>query len=180
MPSEPWRNPRPAPQLEEIRARVPAKSMLPGWFRAWWPALLWSVVIFTASTDSFSSAHTGSFFEPLLLWLHPSFTHQQIEFIHHVVRKLAHLSEYFIFFLLLYRGLRGHRRGWYWSSAFAAWFLATAYACLDEIHQSFVASRSASPLDSLLDSIGAATALLLLYLYYAKFRPAFIKPRSPL
>jgi VanZ family protein len=179
MPSEPWRNPRPAPQLEEIRARVPAKSLLPPWFRAWWPAILWSVLIFTASMDSFSSSNTASFFEPILLWLHPSFTHHQIDVIHYFIRKLAHLTEYFIFFLLLYRGLRGERRGWYWSAAFSAWFLATAYACLDEVHQSFVASRTASPRDSALDSIGAATALFLLYLYYTKFRSAFLKaPRS--
>ena len=173
MPSEPWRNPRPAPQLDELRARVPAKSMLPSWFRAWWPAMLWAAIIFTASTDTFSSSNTGSIIEPILRWLHPSFTHHQLEFIHHVIRKLAHLTEYFIFFLFLYRGLRGERRGWYWPAAFGAWFLATCYASLDEIHQSFVASRTASPRDSLLDSFGAATALLILYFYFKQIRPRF-------
>jgi len=36
-----------------------------------------------------------------------------------------------------------------------ALFCAAGYSALDEIHQAFVASRTASPYDSLLDSIGA-------------------------
>ena len=57
----------------------------------------------------------------------------------------------------------------------AAWFNAAAYSALDEIHQSFVASRTASALDSLLDSTGALVALVVLFLFYRLFlrsRPA--------
>jgi len=46
---------------------------------------------------------------------------------------------------------------------------------LDEIHQSFVASRGASPYDSLLDSIGAFAALVVLWMWFrwrAETRPA--------
>lgn len=168
--SEPWRNPRPAPALEELRVRVPPQSMIPAWLRAWWPALLWSVVIFMASTDTFSTAHTGSILHPILQWLIPSLTDDQFEMIHHYTRKSAHLTEYFIFYLLLFRGVRGGRRGWYWTWAFGAWFLAAAYSALDEIHQSFVASRTASPVDSLIDSTGALLALIAVYLFYRFFR----------
>jgi VanZ family protein len=173
MPSsEPWRNPRPAPSLDEVRHRVPPKSLIPVWLRAWWPALLWGVVIFTASTDTFSSAHTGTVIGAILRWFAPSLSDTTFEIVHHYIRKSAHFTEYFIFYTLLYRGIRGARVGWHWSWAFAAWFIAAGYAALDEIHQSFVASRQASAWDSLLDSCGALFALFVLYLIYRHRRPS--------
>jgi len=164
--NEPWRNPQPAPTLDEVRHRTTLFSFIPPWLRAWWPALLWSGLIFFASTDTLSSAHTGSVIEPFLRWLIPSISDNRIDDIHFFIRKCAHFTEYFIFFLLLYRGIRGGRRGWHWSWALAAWFVAAAYSALDEIHQSFVASRTASPFDSMLDSTGALFALLALFLLY--------------
>ncbi|HKE09875.1 MAG TPA: VanZ family protein, partial [Candidatus Acidoferrum sp.] len=62
--------------------------------------------------------------------------------------------------------------GWHWSWAFGAWFIAAVYSCLDEIHQSFVASRTASAWDSLLDSTGALMALFVLFAFYRLFRRA--------
>lgn len=174
--TEPWRNPRAAPNLDEVRHRVPLSSAMKSWLRAWWPAILWSALIFLASTDSFSSEHTRLILEPLLRRLFPSISQESFDFAHHLVRKSAHFLEYFVFFLLLYRGVRGsrrERRGWHWSWGFFAWFLAVAYSALDEIHQSFVASRSASAWDSLLDSAGALCALFALFLIYRRF------PRSP-
>jgi VanZ family protein len=82
------------------------------------------------------------------------------------VRKSAHFSEYFIFYVTLYRGIRGSRNGWHWSWAISAWVIAAVYSALDEIHQSFVASRTASPWDSLLDSTGAFVAMLTLFVIY--------------
>ena len=80
MPStEPRRNPRPAPTLDEVRYRVPPKSMIPAWLRTWWPALLWSVVIFTASTDTFSSQHTAGVFAAILHWFAPSLSETTFE-----------------------------------------------------------------------------------------------------
>jgi VanZ family protein len=144
--------------------------MLPPWLRAWWPAIVWSGLIFIASTDTFSSAHTGSILWPILHWLNPSITDDQFDAIHHIIRKSAHLTEYFIFYLLLFRGFRGERKGWYWTWAFGAWFIAAVYSALDEIHQSFVASRTASPWDSLLDSTGAFLALVVVFLFYRYYR----------
>ncbi len=169
--SEPWRNPRPAPSLDEVRFRVPPKSLIPAWLHAWWPALLWGAVIFTASTDTFSSEHTASVIGTALHWFVPHLSAATFEMIHFFIRKTAHLTEYFIFYLLLYRGIRGARIGWHWSWAFTAWLIAAAYAALDEFHQSFVASRTASVWDSLLDSAGALIALLVLFLLYRLRRP---------
>jgi VanZ family protein len=118
------------------------------------------------STDTFSAEHTASVFEPLLRWLIPSLSEDQFLSIHYFIRKSAHFSEYFVFCLLLYRGVSEGRKGWRWSWGFAALFCATGYSALDEIHQAFVLSRTASAYDSLLDSAGAFAAFAVLWLWF--------------
>jgi VanZ family protein len=162
---QPWRSPRPAPQLPEVQPRL-GQLLIPGWLRIWWPALLWAAVIFVMSTDRFSAQHTASFFETMLRWFYPSMTAHRFLVIHHYIRKSAHFTEYFVFCLLLYRGVRGARTGWRWSWGLIALFIAASYAILDEIHQAFVASRQSSPYDSLLDSVGAFIAFAALWLWF--------------
>jgi VanZ family protein len=169
--SQPWRNPLPAPQLAEIQARMrPPRAW--NWLRAWWPAIVWACVIFSLSTDTFSSEHTASVLEPMLRWLIPSITDERFDLIHHVIRKSAHFSEYFVFCLFLYRGVRAGRKGWRWTWGVAALSLAAGYSILDEIHQAFVASRTASAYDSLLDSAGAFAAFAFLWLWFRWRRTA--------
>jgi VanZ family protein len=161
----PWRNPRRAPQLSEMEGRVQPPPGL-RWLVAWLPALCWAAVIFSLSTDTFSAEHTGRILRPLMFWLMPHLSEPGFAAIHFFVRKAAHFTEYFVFCLLLYRGIRGGQRGWRWSWALAAFFVAAGYSALDEVHQAFVASRTASPYDSLLDSTGAAFAILVLLLWF--------------
>ena len=138
--SDSLRNPRPATGLHDANSPLSRKSILPPRLMPWLPALLWAAVIFTLSTDSFSAANTGSILEPILRWLVPAISQARIDAIHFMIRKSAHFTEYFIFFLLLYLGVRVGRPGvCHWSWAFNAWFIAAAYSCLDEVHQSFVA-----------------------------------------
>jgi VanZ family protein len=132
--------------------------------RAWWPAVIWAILISYASTDTFSSQNTGRFMNPLLQWLYPFVTQPQQDAINFFVRKCAHFTEYFVFYLLVLRGLALGRPGWSWSRALGAWCIVAAYSGLDEFHQSFIASRTASPWDSLLDSTGALIAMLTAFL----------------
>jgi VanZ family protein len=167
---QPWRNPRPAPHLPELQPRL-QKLLIPAWIRAWWPAIAWACVIFTLSTDSFSSDHTATVLSVVVKWLYPHLTEAQFNLIHHIIRKSAHFTEYFVFCLLLYRGVRGDRQGWRWNWGISALAIAAGYSIMDEIHQAFIASRTASPYDSLLDSIGAFFAFAVLYFWFRLRRP---------
>jgi VanZ family protein len=166
LAEQPWRNPRPAPELDEIRRRVPAFQMIPAWLRAWWPALVWACIIFTLSTDSFSADNTSRIVSPILHWFFPHASAETLDTYHHYVRKTAHFSEYFVFYLFLFRGVRSNRKGWRWTWGLAALSIAAGYSALDEIHQAFVVSRTASPWDSLLDSVGAFVASIVVFLWY--------------
>jgi VanZ family protein len=150
-----------------MTARIQPPSALK-WLMAWLPAMIWAAVIFSLSTDTFSSEHTGSLLRPILFWLIPTLPEARFEIVHHFARKTAHFTEYFVFCVLLYRGFAGGRRSWRWTWALAASAIAAGYSALDEIHQAFVASRTASPYDSLLDSVGATVAIIVLWWW---FRP---------
>jgi len=152
-----------------MRSRM-SRDQISRWFHAWWPSILWAAVIFSMSSDTFSAAHTGSILEPVLRWLFPAVTQEQVDAIHFFVRKSAHFVEYFVFFLLVYRGVRGASLGWRWSWGLAALFIAACYSVLDEIHQAFVVSRTASPYDSLLDSTGALVGFVALWLWFRFLR----------
>ena len=91
--------------------------------------------------------------------------------LHHLIRKLAHLSEYAMFALLLY-GALGGGRSYAWQARRAAWCIAIAgvYSLTDEFHQLFVPERGASLLDSALDTTGGALAMLVLYLFSRRFQ----------
>jgi VanZ family protein len=123
----------------------------------WLPVLAWMIFIFIGSTDLLSTEHTSRFIGPFLRWWSPDVSDATIASIQLVVRKCAHLTEYAILAALIYRALRVHRD----RVLVLAFLLAAIYAVLDEFHQSFVASRTASPWDVLIDCIGALIGLAL-------------------
>jgi VanZ family protein len=136
------------------------------WLIAWLPVLCWAALIFSLSTDAFSAENTGHLIRPIAFWLIPHLTEAGFTTLHFFVRKTAHFTEYFVFCLLLYRGIRSGRSGWRWTWALTAFFIAAGYSALDEIHQAFVASRTASPYDAMLDSIGAVFAVIAIFLWF--------------
>ena len=135
----------------------------------WLPVLLWMLVIFSFSTDSLSTRHTSRIIGPILRWLNPDVTEKTIQQVQTIVRKSAHLTEYGILSMLLWRSfshrLKKNSHAWSWRQA--GWVLLTvaAYAATDEFHQSFVPSRMASPWDVLIDTVGAALGLLVLWMF---------------
>jgi VanZ family protein len=134
-------------------------------FKNWLPAIVWAGVISTLSTDTFSSEHTSGYILPVLRWIFPHASLHTLELMHAVIRKTAHLTEYFILSVLLMHGFRGKNEGWKLRWAIWAIVIAAGYACLDEFHQSFVPSRTASPWDALIDTVGASAAQIVLTLF---------------
>ena len=79
-----------------------------------------------------------------------------------ILRKSAHIAEYFILTFLLYRAFKG-------SFAMVAFYLicwpallSFLYAVSDEIHQKFVPTRSGDLTDILIDSLGIISFYILL------------------
>jgi VanZ family protein len=135
----------------------------PGRLSRYLPLLFWLLFISLASSDEFSASNTSRFIGPLVLWLFPNTSADTLATIHFLVRKLAHLGEYAVLGILAARAFRGSshmslRRHWF----LAAFSLVAVYALLDEFHQSFVPSRTASLTDSLIDMAGGLAALLVM------------------
>lgn len=78
-----------------------------------------------------------------------------------LIRKLAHVTEYFILTLTLFLGLRKGIGTGTKNTLIFMFVIAVIYACSDELHQTFVGGRSGRPLDVLIDSIGIVLAVLI-------------------
>jgi VanZ family protein len=128
--------------------------------KAWLPVVLWMALMFFASTDLMSAEHTSRILTPLLRWMNPDISPAAIARAHLFLRKAAHVTEYAILTGLLFRALRGSLDGFWWRAAMA---LAPAliFAPADEFHQSFVASRTASLGDVLIDYSGAIAGVII-------------------
>jgi VanZ family protein len=129
----------------------------------WLPVLIWLGFIFVGSTDLMSAEHTSRIIEPFLRWLRPDISPEAIAQMQFVIRKCAHVAEYAILAMLLWRGLRrGTNLQMKMSILFVAvWAICAAFAASDEFHQSFVPSRTASPIDVMIDICGAVIGLAI-------------------
>ena len=141
----------------------------PSWRSRLWrygPLLLWLAFIFFASTGALSAANTSRIIEPLLRWLFPNITAAQLAGAHFIMRKFGHFSEYAVLALLTARAfLSSTKHALYHRWFICALVLVAVYALLDEYHQSFVPTRTASIYDSMIDTAGGATALVALALW---------------
>jgi len=136
--------------------------------RVWLPVLIWATLIFTGSGDLLSDGRTSRFIGPVLRWFKPDLSDATVRQIQIVVRKGGHLTEYAILALLSFRALSGSggvfSPAWSWRAAWLALGFCALYATGDEVRQSFVPSRYGSPLDVLIDVVGAAIGLALAWL----------------
>ena len=144
--------------MESIDDRV----SYPGALSRYLPLLIWLGFISFASSASFSASNTSLVVGPLLEWLFPNASPETLVILHLIVRKLSHFLEYALLGLLAARAFKGSptaaiRRRW----VVIGITLIVVYALLDEYHQSFVPSRTASILDSFVDMAGGLTAILV-------------------
>jgi VanZ family protein len=142
-------------------------SRIRSFIRYWVPVLLCMGLVFLASSDQGSFPRSSHVIAPVVRWLFPEASEETIHAVIVFVRKCAHLTEYAVLALLLWRALHKPRkndvRPWQWSHAGVALVVTTLYAASDEFHQLFVPSREASVWDVLLDTAGGAVALLCVW-----------------
>jgi VanZ family protein len=98
----------------------------------WLPVVAWAAVIFAFSSIPSLSSGLGTWDTFL--------------------RKGAHVTEYAVLGILLYRALGREP---------LALAVGIAYAATDELHQHFVRGRHASPVDVAIDAVGVALGMLL-------------------
>ncbi len=112
-------------------------------FLYWIPAVFWAGLIFYLS--SIPNLQSG---------LEQDF----------ILRKLAHVFEYFVLALLVAFGiLKGKINNLTKKKAITIFILTFLYAVSDEIHQSFVPTRNGSFKDVLIDSFGILLAVFVLF-----------------
>jgi VanZ family protein len=129
----------------------------------WLPPLVWMVLIWGFSSDLGSAENTSGVFAWIVTALFPWATPAQIALAHALVRKLGHLTEYAVLAALWFRAFHTGHRLQSAPGALAALALSVAWAIADELHQGLVPSRRGSPFDVMLDTTGAALALLALH-----------------
>ena len=142
------------------------------WLNAWLPVLIGTALIASSSSSLFSSEHTSGPFR----WLYETFcgpvSDARWHIVHFYMRKSGHFFGYGVFGLLWLRA-------WWLSLPHSRFFVDAALAVLgcglvasaDELHQTFLPSRTGSPWDVLLDCSGAITLQLTVYIVMRIFRP---------
>lgn len=168
------------------RYELPSNSRA-GWLVAvWLPVACMLLVILRESTDGFSSAHTGAFLRPLVELLFGRFSEVRWETTHHILRKTGHFLGYGTLGVTWLRAwlltwlmpLRRQSVKVWWRMAWQMSIYCTAVvAAADELHQTWIPSRTGLTQDVLLDTIGALT-LTGVITFAAMIRGTFAAPPS--
>ena len=133
-------------------------------FSRYFPLIAWLAFISFASSDNLNAGNTSRIIGPLILWLFPSTSPETLALVNIITRKIAHFTEYAILGFLAARAFRTSPH----PTINRRWFLicvalVVVYALLDEYHQSFVPSRTASIFDSMIDVTGGLIALIIVW-----------------
>ncbi|OGM88994.1 hypothetical protein A2597_00355 [Candidatus Woesebacteria bacterium RIFOXYD1_FULL_46_19] len=116
--------------------------------KLWLPPVIWAVVIFVFSARPVTPA-SQIFWQDFLL------------------KKSAHVVEYAIFSVLVYRALKesGVRK---YNAGLVAILIAVIYGATDEYHQSFTPGREPRVRDVFFDTIGSVLAIYWLWNWLPK------------
>lgn len=109
----------------------------------WLPFIIWALVIFSFSAN-------------------PSVKTSEIHWQDFIIKKSAHLTEYFIFTMLLYRALvnsKIKKKNAVLYSVISAFL----YGATDEFHQSFTPGRDSKLRDVLIDGTGSLIFIFFLH-----------------
>ena len=143
----------------------------------WLPAALAVAVIAFESSATMSAANTSRWLLPFWVHFFGPVTPERWDLIHHYIRKTGHFTGYGLVSLCFFHGWRltlkladrSVRALWVRSSLFAIG-CTILIASADELHQSFLPSRTGRPIDVVIDTCGAILAQLLILVLMPVFR----------
>lgn len=167
----------PEPLVTRTRLLKPSLRVVA---KNWWPAVVWLGIIRLESTDVASSANTSGLLYAVLSFLFPHISAYWVEHINEVLRKTGHFAGYGILGALVFMALRNANRDlvtpqllrrWgtylhdFWRMEWVLLGLGVTVitAALDEIHQSFIPSRTGRWQDVVLDTGGAVVIQIIIY-----------------
>ena len=146
----------------------------------WWPVLVWLGVIRLESTDMASASNTSGLLYRVIAAVVPRVDESFVSQLDEILRKTGHFAGYGILSVLVFLALRNtncdrlstlsprpwgiHRRDfWRWDWALLGMLVTVVTAAADEIHQSFLPSRTGQWQDVVLDACGAAVLQTIIY-----------------
>jgi VanZ family protein len=124
----------------------------------WLPTVAWLCLLAAFSTDTFSAEHTGSILWRIVHAVYGRISPHQFATLHFLVRKAAHFTFYGLLSVFAYYSWKAtlpSLKNWTFRWCGLALAFAFAAGSLDEFHQRFVPSRTASLRDVMLDTLGA-------------------------
>jgi len=123
--------------------KLEVSSRIRKFLRFWLPVVMWAAIIFVFSSR-------------------PTARTSEIHWQDFVVKKTAHIILFGVLCLLLYRALRqeGIEKK---NSGLYAVVITFMYAVSDELHQSFTPGREPTFRDIIFDTIGALSAIYLIW-----------------
>ncbi len=125
----------------------------------WGPPIVWLAAIAIGSTEVLAAEETSRFIGPLLHWLFPGAAPERIALLHGLIRKCGHVTEFGVLAFLWYRAFAWNASAWSWPAAGRALAATLVCAGLDEAHQIFEPTRTASLVDVGIDILGGMGVL---------------------
>lgn len=156
------------------------------------PALLFPLVIFGFSSQTGTESGSLSYFlcQKILAVVDRLFSLELTAWeinsyamsIHILIRKIAHVTEYFLLSFCVFLPLRV----WFYKpcatnpkkellrkNIIPTFLICLCYASADELFQSFVPGRHGTPVDVLIDSVGIALGCIILFICYTTKKHSF-------
>ncbi len=163
---------------------LPDHGRLKPSFRAlahrWWPVLVWLGVIRLESTEFASANNTTGVLYTVIAAVVPQVQESFVARLDEALRKTGHFAGYGILSVLVFLALKNTnydrirsllRRAWgtcwhdfwRWEWVLLGMMVTVVTAAFDEIHQTFIPSRTGRWQDVVLDSCGAAVLQVIVY-----------------
>lgn len=126
----------------------------------WLYVIIWAVVIFIFSNQTGTESSTNNeFIVKLFKVIGINLDSYFGDIIHVLIRKLAHFTEYFILYYLVYNALIDETN--YRKALIGSLIIVFLYACTDELHQAFIPGRGPAVKDVMIDTGGGLLCLIL-------------------